>query len=96
MFGDGEKKKYFCLHCGTVFESDKDAPYCPNCRRRKVVPLEILKRSIQKYGDELMKPDTLQESSGGEAEQVVRKSASNAEELVVEGRSTIVIKITVR
>lgn len=96
MFGEGEKKKYFCLHCGTVFESEKDAPQCPNCHRRKVVSLELLRRSLQKYGDELMRPDASQESPEGEAEQVVGKSTSSAEELLVEGGKTVIIRIVVR
>ena len=96
MFGESEKKKYFCLHCGTVFESEKDAPYCPNCRRKRVVPLELLRRSLQKYGDELMKSGASQESPEEEAEQVVGKSTSSAEELLVEGGKTVIIRIVVR
>ena len=60
--GETEKKKYFCLHCGTIFESDKDAPYCPNCRRKRVIPLELLGASLKKHRDELKELGVLPES----------------------------------
>jgi len=59
--GETEKKKYFCLHCGTVFESDKDAPYCPNCRRKRVIPLELLGDSLKKHRDKLKELGVLPE-----------------------------------
>ena len=60
--GETEKKKYFCLHCGTVFESDKDAPYCPNCRRKRVIPLELLGDSLKKHRDKLKELGVFPES----------------------------------
>ena len=59
--GETEKKKYFCLHCGNVFESEKDAPYCPNCRRKRVIPLELLGSSIEKHRDKLKELGVLPE-----------------------------------
>jgi len=50
---EGEKKKWFCLKCGHVFESDREAPHCPACHRRKVAPVELLKSAFENYKDVL-------------------------------------------
>jgi predicted nucleic acid-binding Zn-ribbon protein len=54
-------KKFICLHCGHVFDSDRDAPKCPNCGRRKVIPLETLGESLKKHKDKLKELGVLPE-----------------------------------
>jgi len=89
MFGESEKKKFICLYCGTVFEREKEAPQCPNCHRRKVMSFDLFVQSIEKHKDKLRELGILSEPTSSE-------SASNAEEMVVEARETVVIKIIVR
>ncbi len=48
---EGVPKKWFCLKCGHVFESDRESPHCPACHRRKVAPLDLLKSALEKYKD---------------------------------------------
>nr|ABR10430.2 DNA binding protein [Thermococcus nautili]AVP12421.1 p24 [E. coli-T. kodakarensis shuttle vector pTNAg]AVP12426.1 p24 [E. coli-T. kodakarensis shuttle vector pTNTrpE] len=54
-------KKFICLHCGHVFDSDRDAPKCPNCGRRKVIPRETLGESLRKHKDKLKELGVLPE-----------------------------------
>ncbi|RLG44093.1 MAG: hypothetical protein DRN81_05275 [Thermoproteota archaeon] len=70
-FYENEKKDWFCLHCGNTFVSDKDAPKCPNCQRRKVIPFDLLKSSIEKYKDKLSELNLLPESFSAEEELVL-------------------------
>ena len=51
--GESVSQKWFCLKCGHVFESDREAPHCPACHRRKVAPLDLLKSALEKYKDTL-------------------------------------------
>lgn len=70
-FYENEKKDWFCLHCGNTFVSDKDAPKCPNCQRRKVIPFNLLKSSIEKYKDKLSELNLLPESFSAEEKLVL-------------------------
>lgn len=62
MSEENPKKKFICLHCGTVFESEKEAPQCPNCHRRKVMPFDLFVQSIEKNRDKLKELGVLPES----------------------------------
>ncbi|AIU70196.1 hypothetical protein TEU_07540 [Thermococcus eurythermalis] len=75
--GESEKKKYFCLHCGHVFDSDRDAPKCPNCGRRKVIPLETLGESLKKHKDKLKELGVLPEPDPEPQKPVVEVQGHN-------------------
>ena len=100
MLGEGEKKKFICLHCGTVFESEKEAPQCPNCHRRKVMPFDLFVQSIEKNRDKLKELGVLPES---EDKPVIAETTSSEtpesnsdEELIVGGEGSVIIRIIVR
>ena len=56
---ESPKKKFICLHCGHIFESEKEAPHCPMCRRKRVIPLDVFKVSVEKHRDVLEKEGIL-------------------------------------
>jgi len=67
-------KKFICLHCGHVFDSDRDAPKCPNCGRRKVIPLETLGESLKKHKDKLKELGVLPEPDPGPNDPELRET----------------------
>lgn len=61
MSEESPKRKFICLHCGSTFESEKEAPQCPNCHRRKVMPFDLFVQSIERNKDKLREMGVLPE-----------------------------------
>ena len=62
MSEENPKKKFICLHCGNVFESEKEAPQCPDCHRRKVMPFDLFVQSVERHKDKFRELGILPES----------------------------------